>query len=519
MKHITIIPAAGLATRMRPLSNSTSKTMLTVNGKPIISHIIDEVRHFSDKIVIVYGASNDIKNYCTLVYPDLDISFVKQQTPLGPLHAIWNGLNAIKKETASLTVWLGDTIAKGYVPSSMNDVVYSDRSDFQRWCLIDDSSRLYDKPKTDPGTTKALIGIYSFSSLTEVCEIVGEIMDDRFSRDSEYQISELLEKLQFNLIGPEDVSWYDCGDLASLYESRARLLTSLSVDENVLLANSFNGTVQKSGPRCSHELAWYLSIPSEIKYFTPTLYDAPSDDTYVMELCSGTSVQDIILYEDIKEHNIRYLIQRVLKTFDVAFLNQESSFITEFSETMYFTKFNDRIQNYNYEWMDNNDRAFILSEINIARENAKELFPAGINTVQFIHGDFHFGNILFDFVSGKIKMIDPRGSWENLATTQGNVEYDIVKMYQSAYSDYIWICGGLPVDMTKKEIIIDELDKYVSSLGYNINQINYFKDMSNIFMAGCINFHDNNPKKQKLMWDTALNSLITQQPKTRESLL
>jgi hypothetical protein len=38
-----IIPAAGLAKRMRPLSSNASKSMIPVNGKPIIAYILDEV--------------------------------------------------------------------------------------------------------------------------------------------------------------------------------------------------------------------------------------------------------------------------------------------------------------------------------------------------------------------------------------------------------------------------------------------------------------------------------------------
>ena len=40
MKRLVIIPAAGLATRMMPMSASMSKAMIPVAGQPILSHII-----------------------------------------------------------------------------------------------------------------------------------------------------------------------------------------------------------------------------------------------------------------------------------------------------------------------------------------------------------------------------------------------------------------------------------------------------------------------------------------------
>lgn len=49
-----IIPAAGEATRMKPISSNT-KIMVPVNGKPIISYILEEIFKIGNprEIVIV----------------------------------------------------------------------------------------------------------------------------------------------------------------------------------------------------------------------------------------------------------------------------------------------------------------------------------------------------------------------------------------------------------------------------------------------------------------------------------
>ena len=43
MKRSVIIPAAGLATRMKPLSRGVSKAMIPVNGRPLISYVIEKI--------------------------------------------------------------------------------------------------------------------------------------------------------------------------------------------------------------------------------------------------------------------------------------------------------------------------------------------------------------------------------------------------------------------------------------------------------------------------------------------
>ena len=63
MKTLVIIPAAGLATRMQPLSATMSKAMIPVCGKPILARILKKLEKISCDIVIVGGDIPDIKNY------------------------------------------------------------------------------------------------------------------------------------------------------------------------------------------------------------------------------------------------------------------------------------------------------------------------------------------------------------------------------------------------------------------------------------------------------------------------
>ena len=50
-KFNLIIPAAGAATRLRPLSSNTSKVMVRVNGKPCLDYIIEAVNGEVDEIM------------------------------------------------------------------------------------------------------------------------------------------------------------------------------------------------------------------------------------------------------------------------------------------------------------------------------------------------------------------------------------------------------------------------------------------------------------------------------------
>lgn len=61
----------------------------------------------------------------------------------------------------------------------------------------------------------------------------------------------------------------------------------------------------------------------------------------------------------------------------------------------------------------------------------------------FIHGDFCFSNIMFDFRSNRIKTYDPRGiDFSNVVTPYGDKRYDYAKIMHSLIGLYDFIISG-----------------------------------------------------------------------------
>ena len=56
-----IIPAAGIGTRLRPHTYTLPKALLYVAGKPIISHILDDVVPLApSSIVLIVGYKGEL---------------------------------------------------------------------------------------------------------------------------------------------------------------------------------------------------------------------------------------------------------------------------------------------------------------------------------------------------------------------------------------------------------------------------------------------------------------------------
>ncbi len=78
----------------------------------------------------------------------------------------------------------------------------------------------------------------------------------------------------------------------------------------------------------------------------------------------------------------------------------------------------------------------------IAREAAQALLAAPA-VPAFLHGDFCFSNILFDFRAGRVKMVDPRGT-DALGRPSrfGDLRYDLAKLAHSVLGLYDFIIAG-----------------------------------------------------------------------------
>lgn len=92
----------------------------------------------------------------------------------------------------------------------------------------------------------------------------------------------------------------------------------------------------------------------------------------------------------------------------------------------------------------------------------------------FIHGDFCFSNIMYDFRSSRIKVFDPRGfDFNENITPYGDANYDFAKLIHSIFGLYDFIIAGFfECDITKDQIefLIDK-NENLSSIQKEFLQI------------------------------------------------
>ena len=111
MIDTAIILAGGLGTRLRPLTDETPKPLLPVKGKPILQHIIDNLKkHKVDNIIISLGYKADqIQDYFKEgKHLGVNITYSIETEPLGTGGAIKEAAKHLQKPFFALN---GDNLA------------------------------------------------------------------------------------------------------------------------------------------------------------------------------------------------------------------------------------------------------------------------------------------------------------------------------------------------------------------------------------------------------------------------
>ena len=230
-----IIPAAGIGTRLRPHTHTLPKALLYVAGRPIISHILDDVKRVgASSVVLIVGYKGDlIREYVEREYKDLNADFVVQEERLGIGHAV-DLTRSVADTGEPALIILGDTILRTdlekVVASRTNVLGVKEVDDPRRFGVCEVRGKkilkLVEKPERPPSNL-ALVGLYYLRDSALLFEVLGEQISKNIRNHGEYQITDALQMMIDRGCDFETFKvgeWFDCGKPEAMLETNRRLL-------------------------------------------------------------------------------------------------------------------------------------------------------------------------------------------------------------------------------------------------------------------------------------------------------
>lgn len=231
-----IIPVAGIGSKLRPHTHTQPKALVPVAGKPILSHIVDNlIAAGCNEFIFIIGYLGDkIETYIRERYPNIQSLFIVQEPREGTGQAVWLARDWIK-ESDELLIALGDTVFDvdlkeilGQQGSALGVKKVDDPRNFGVADLAADGTiqSVIEKPPI-PKSNLALVGIYKIKEGKNLIEALAENIKNDIKSYNEFHLTDgimrLIEKgIKFKTFPVEN--WYDCGNKDSLLETNAILL-------------------------------------------------------------------------------------------------------------------------------------------------------------------------------------------------------------------------------------------------------------------------------------------------------
>lgn len=248
-----IIPVAGIGSKLRPHTHTQPKALVPVAGKPILSHIVDNLvsSGFNDFIFVIGYLGDKIEDYIKSKYPSLKSTFIVQEPREGTGHAVWLTRDHADVNDELLIV-LGDTIIDFDLRSLLsqpNSMLGVKKVDDPRQFGVAETdehgiiARVSEKP-TIPKSNLALVGIYYIKNCGRLMDALSHIIKNDMRHNGEYHLTNGIQRMitQGEHIGTFQVgNWFDCGGKSNLLETNAILLKRNADSENKTY--HFNNTI------------------------------------------------------------------------------------------------------------------------------------------------------------------------------------------------------------------------------------------------------------------------------------
>ena len=245
-------------------------------------------------------------------------------------------------------------------------------------------------------------------------------------------------------------SWLDFGHVHTYFRSKSEITTQREFNELDIGLK----TVKKSSGKIKKmraEANWYVSLPCELKPYTPHFISS-TNKGYEIEYLYLSSLNELFVFGWLPFFSWKKILYACFEFLEVCDKYNEPTGKdrqTEVSNEYFLTKTNRRLIdfseqsqiNLNDSWLFNGIK--VPSLLQIAKEMS-EIIPK--NTIAkhgVLHGDFCFSNILYDFRTQSVKVIDPRGYNTNEEISiYGNQTYDVAKLAHSIIGLYDFIIAG-----------------------------------------------------------------------------
>lgn len=484
--------------------------MLPVQNRRLYEHQVAIVPE-GESVVLSLPQSYTLTGYDKKRLSTLGVTVVKSPDELSLGQSVVYVLNVLGKYNEPVGIFHGDTL-------------FSSLIDTKDVCAVAQAEDDYDWADANKYDRTIYAGYFAFSDQSLLIQKITENSYKFIAGVDEYSKVKSLQQVVLP-------NWMDFGISNTYYRSISKMTTQRVFNSMKVTRYSVRKS-SKDKRKMDAEANWILSLPHQMKHYAPALWDKGEDEErgfYEIEYYFLSSLANLFVFGKNKP----YVWDEIISAC-VEFLNDEAQFKPKDAETiarhndqLYSAKTLQRLYTYSQQSGISLERPFRINGIEVPsiRQIIDEIEPMltkeDTRFATLMHGDPCFSNILYDFKSKSIKVIDPRGlDNEGNLCIYGDFRYDVGKLAHSIIGMYDYIIGGMydysentPYDVQLNFEITDELLQIQENFrkqkfgGYTLTELATYPVLIHLFLS-MLPLHNDYPERQKAMLANALRLYV-----------
>jgi len=388
-----------------------------------------------DDVYVSLPSCYDLSEIDKMRFEKLGIRILRTDPKLTLGDSILNCIDTIGQNHASLRLLFGDTLFTNVfdIPEdfatahvAQNEYDWADLTAF-------DQNYSYKLEKM------TLSGLFCFSDIRNLVNAICSESGDFIKALHQYNKTNAIQL-------SSDGKWFDFGHVQTYFNSVGAVTTQRSFN-SLEMSNKRVKKTSNDKKKINSEASWFSNLPDSLKLYTPAFLGKEADENSASYFLSNThlsTLSNLSIFGRLKSHtweNIFFACAdflaecRQIKPSKNLNLSKNDYFVGKTRNRLKIvasTEFGEKLLSCKKM---NNRPIPKLDEVIAVTGEIIENSNHGSECI--IHGDFCFSNIFYDFRSGLIQVIDPRGALPDGKTSlYGLQTYDIAKLGHSVLGGY-----------------------------------------------------------------------------------
>lgn len=423
-------------------------SFLPVGNQRLYTLQLELLRSQFDRIIMSLPAEFELEARDAAMLENAQVTLVRVPLGFSLPASLLHVIAVAEIGTGPLAVLHGDTLVLDVDLTRTDAMSVASTSADYSWAVGElDGDRVIGVQDIQQGqrlTGVVLSGFFHFEDLTLLVLSLAAA-DGKFSQALDRYVSKR------PMAALQGTRWLDFGHLHTFYASRSQITTERAFNNLTVRSRHVVKSSVKRG-RIDAEASWYEAVPAPLRLFLPQYLGRQVErelEAYRLEFLHLAPLSDLLTFGALPYTSWLDIFRACSEYLSVASSLDPPLLDLERCMALYLPKTLSRLETFRETTGFPIEESIVFNGqpvpalVEIAKVAMEAVSPVRREDIAVLHGDLCFSNILYDFRSRSIRVIDPRGEdAEGVRTVWGDIRYDRAKLHHSIIGRYDLIIGG-----------------------------------------------------------------------------